>query len=132
MYLFDENTSERIVLFMRDLGDTEVLHLSEVFQRGTLDPDLIPQVAAYGYVLVTNDQAMRKEHRALLNQHSVAALFLPPKYADLGRWKQAEFLIRYWPYIRKQAELNPWLGLMRIDNTGNLLTLETNFQYGYR
>lgn len=132
MYLFDENTSPKLVAYMRECGAADVTHLSEVYARGTLDPELIPAIAEAGYILVTNDQAMRDEHSALLEQSRIKALFLPPGWADMRRWGQSAFIFRYWPTIAASVNSNPGMGSMRIDKKGNVTTLATNYRRGHR
>jgi len=119
-YIFDENTSPFLVGFLNHIGARDVCHLFSKFERGTLDPDLLPVIAREGLILVTNDQAMRKDHRDVLTQSGNRVIFLPPAWDDLGKWGQAEFIIRRWRQIETQVRNNRSYVMMRLNKRGDL------------
>jgi hypothetical protein len=88
--------------FDNNLLDVEATHLRDRFAPDTKDVDWIPVVGSEGWVVVTGDDHLRTraaEYRAL-QQNMVTTLFLPRKFLDRGLWKQAEYVIRYWPSIQ--------------------------------
>lgn len=67
--LFDENVPIKNVLVLRELqDDVEVHHVTELGLTGALDTEVIPYCRQNGFVLVTEDQNIRR------NPHEVAAL----------------------------------------------------------
>lgn len=121
IFVFDENTSLNLVSFMQQMGASNILHLNELYERGTLDTNFLPALAEQGKVLVTSDVAMRKAHKSIMETHKVKALFLPKEYsASWLLWDQAVFLFRYWPTIAKEAEKLRDLSVKLISINGRL------------
>lgn len=120
-FVFDENTSEPLIVFMRRIGATNIHHITEYLPVGTLDPDILPYVAKRNMILVTCDKAMRKAHKDILEKHRVKVLFLPKAYAEKWTiWEQATFMFRYWRNIAEAAEHLRHLSVKLVSETGKL------------
>ncbi|HEX5322207.1 MAG TPA: hypothetical protein VFW40_00375, partial [Capsulimonadaceae bacterium] len=123
MYLFDENTSYKLISFMNRIGIRDADSLVRAYVTGTKDEDLIPRLARDRHLLVTNDQKMKTEHRALLQQYGVRVLFLPEGYSEWGRLGQAEFIIGRWRRITSQIDALPNIQLLRVNKYGRVSAL---------
>ena len=80
-FFVDENLGKNLVTGLRELGFTNIEHLTETFDEGTPDVDWLIHVGEKRLVLITKDKHIRKnpkEKEALL-QHNIVAFFLGGK-----------------------------------------------------
>lgn len=113
-FLFDENTPERLVRSLRELGQP-AYHVYDVDLKQAPDPDVLQYAGERGWRVVTADQAiLRRPHeRAILKEFSLGAFFLNDTIT--GTCKIARTLYRHWPEMKRLAatEPEPFLFLLR-------------------
>lgn len=106
MFLADENISPVLIDIIRKLGDRSIfsIHRMEDY-RGAPDEEWIPRATQRNYVIITCDRRMLTEHgiAQALKQTQARCVFLAHPFASANKWKQALWLIRYWPKIREYA-----------------------------
>jgi len=73
-FLFDENISPAIVRALRELGKP-VAYITDILPRGTADLTIFQKLGELGWILVTQDQNIkRKKHeRAAMKQAALGA-----------------------------------------------------------
>ena len=96
---FDENLGIQLVLGLRGFGEEEVIHLTEIFDKGTKDVDWLPYVGQNGYTLITVDKNIRRrpQERGAFLHHNVGAIFLAGK--SMSRWNRIQQIVRAWHKI---------------------------------
>jgi hypothetical protein len=113
-FLFDENTPERLVRSLRELGQP-AYHVYDVDLKQAPDPAVLQYAGERGLRVVTADQAiLRRPHeRAILKEFSLGAFFLNDTIT--GTCKIARTLYRHWPEMKRLAatEPDPFLFLLR-------------------
>lgn len=113
-FLFDENTPERLVRSLRELGQP-AYHVYDVDLKQAPDPAVLQYAGERGWRVVTADQAiLRRPHeRAILKEFSLGAFFLNDTIT--GTCKIARTLYRHWPEMKRLAatEPEPFLFLLR-------------------
>lgn len=104
-FFFDNNLSPKLPQILQVL-DVEAVHLRDRFAPDTKDVDWIPVAGSEGWVLVTADDHLRTRvaERRALEQNGVTTIFLPRRFLDRGLWKQAEYIVRYWPLFQSALE----------------------------
>ena len=113
-FLFDENTPERLVRSLRELGQP-AYHVYDVDLKQAPDPVVLQYAGERGWRVVTADRAiLRRPHeRAILKEFSLGAFFLNDTIT--GTCKIARTLYRHWPEMKRLAatEPDPFLFLLR-------------------
>lgn len=113
-FLFDENTPERLVRSLRELGQP-AYHVYDVDLKQAPDPTVLQYAGERGWRVVTADRAiLRRPHeRAILKEFSLGAFFLNDTIT--GTCKIARTLYRHWPEMKRLAttEPEPFLFLLR-------------------
>lgn len=146
-FFFDEHISPRIVEALRCLeprmrpdgaSTHDLVHLREKYngRGGVPDTDFIPEVAGEGFIIITADQAQKKnkgkhaaESRAYRTSGAIA-FWLPRIYANPRkksdepgkeyRFEQAAFIFKSWPAIKRAAETARPMDLFDIDDRGRV------------
>ena len=122
-FILDENISVHIADFLAKMKQ-DVTHTASEYGFGARDQDFLPKIADEGWMLITGDRAMSSRtgkhgHRKILEDKKVRVLFLPGCFIKYSAWEKAEWFIRYWKKIQRQAsELKTPLGY--IDSYGNV------------
>lgn len=72
--------------------------LRDRFPPDTDDVDFLRALGGSDYVLVSLDrrQLTRIAEASALRAAGISAMYFGPFYSDLGFWKQAEYLVRFW------------------------------------
>ena len=110
-FFFDNNLSPRLVAGLREFGE-DVQHLREAFPPDTKDPVWIPQVAAWGWILVTRDKRVRSrplEAEAIVRSGLSGFVFMQKREPDFWGWVQ--LVVRRWREMQALAgsERKPFL-----------------------
>lgn len=91
-------------------ADQDVVILRERYRPDIPDPEWMPLVAHEGWIVVTDDNYIRRNpaERKLLKSLELRVVFLPGPFAQLGVWQQVEKVGNWWPKILKAcAKLEP-------------------------
>lgn len=106
-YLFDECISPKLVSMLRLLGVKGLHTMSKVreqdFGLAAKDEDWIPRAAERGYIYVTLDrkQLVDASIASVFHQVKGRAVFLSSRYATVGIWDQARWMLKHWPDIQE-------------------------------
>jgi hypothetical protein len=88
----------------------ELTHLFERFSRNVKDVDWITHLATEGdWVIISQDPRISrgKAEREAWHESGLTAFFLADGWANRQFWKQAEYLVHWWPQIVLQADKAP-------------------------
>ena len=115
-YFFDRTFGKSVPLALSLLDLPVELH-DAYFAPGTPDHDWLPEVAAKGWIVLTEDRLERNElaTRAILD-YGVACWIV--RTSGRTRRHKAEFLLRYWDHIERIAHREAPPYLVRLDSRG--------------
>lgn len=119
-FFFDNNLSPRLVAGLRGFGE-DVQHLREAFPPDAKDPLWIPQVAAWGWILVTRDKRIRSrplEAEALAGSGLSGFVFMQKREPDFWGW--VELVVRRWAEMRRLTETEKKPFLLGITERGKM------------
>jgi hypothetical protein len=83
-----------------------IQHLTEKFSPDTDDPTWITSLASEGdWIIISGDPRISRDKgpREAWHQSGLTAFFLYEKFSSKQFWKQAEFLVSWWPDIKQKA-----------------------------
>lgn len=100
-FVLDNNLSHKVAAALAAL-DLPFHHSTDILPANTDDEDLIPEVAARGWILVTQDKKIRKRkhERAAMIQSGIGA-FIYMGQADKSLEEMMRMLLRDLPEMRK-------------------------------
>jgi hypothetical protein len=103
-FFFDACLSRAIPRILLELG-VDARHLRDHFPEDAKDTEWIPQVGERGWVVVTVDNAIKKNsaERKALRDANVTAVFLGKWFLRRQRWEQAAWILKYWRTIEQAA-----------------------------
>jgi len=110
-FFFDNNLSPYYARAIATLASPEghlVRHLKESFDPATPDIEWIKKLAEEtGWVIISGDLRISRNalEREAWKQARLTTFFLAKAWSHHAFWDQAWRLIRWWPYITKQAGL---------------------------
>jgi hypothetical protein len=104
----DNNLSPKYAEMIRDAFSEDVCALREHFPADTPDEVWIPEIGKRGWVLITEDNRIRKrpQERLALQLSGVTAFFLGKSFGELKLLAKGQALIQVWPRIKVQAEVS--------------------------
>lgn len=102
-FFVDENFGTNLVTGLRDLGYTNIEHLTETFDPGTIDEIWLDYVGKKGYILITKDKKIRKnpKEKATLIKHKIVAFYLGG--SQMGTKDISKQLINAWNKMEDTA-----------------------------
>jgi len=110
--LFDNNMPPKLAKTLNFLeGDDgmTVEHLKEKFPPNTPDIEWITKLSKEGkWFIITQDNQIRKrspEKKAWQESH-IPIIFLQKSWIKLNLWEMAWRLIKYWPELKENINLN--------------------------
>jgi hypothetical protein len=111
-FLFDANLppdlAHAIAALCRAEPDvTEVVHLTDRFERSTPDLDWIPALGP-GWSIVSIDKFSknRGQEREALSRAGHAVYVLDPQWSKHSFWKKSAQLVSWWPQLLDHARLH--------------------------
>ena len=115
-YFFDRTLGRSLPLALGLLGLSVELHDAH-FAQDTPDDVWLPEVAANGWVVMTEDRLERNElaTRAILD-YGVACWIV--RTSGRTRRRKAEFLLHHWDHIERIAHREAPPYLVRLDSRG--------------
>lgn len=104
-FFIDNCLPVRIVRALEALG-VDARHLKDEFDENTKDLVWMPVVAKHGWIVVTDDNRIRKRpsERALRTELKLTTVFLAGSMANLRMWDQATKIVHAWPAIEAGLE----------------------------
>jgi len=110
--LFDNNMPPKLAKTLNFLeGDDGITveHLKEKFPPNTPDIEWITKLSKEGkWFIITQDNQIRKrslEKKAWRESH-IPIIFLQKSWIKLNLWEMAWRLIKYWPELKENINLN--------------------------
>jgi len=90
VFLVDENLGINLVAGLRSFGHSNVEHVLENFDPGTIDEVWLKYAGEHGYAIITKDKNIRKNplEKAMLKKYNIVAFYLGGKQAgttDIGK-----------------------------------------------
>lgn len=78
IFFVDENLGKQLVDALRLLGHPNIIHLEEMFEKGTPDEIWLNCIGEKGYCLITKDKKIRKnpKEKVALLKHNIVAFYL--------------------------------------------------------
>ena len=103
-FFVDENYGRNLVQGLRELGYTNVQHLLETFEAGTIDEQWLEYVGKHGYALITKDKNIRKnpKEKTALLKHKIVAFYLGGE--KMGVREISKQLINAWDKMEARAK----------------------------
>jgi predicted nuclease of predicted toxin-antitoxin system len=103
-FFVDENLGRNLVNGLRDLGYTNIEHISEYFESGVEDKVWLEYVGKKGYILITKDKGIRKnpKEKAALLKYNIVAFFLGGSH--MGTREIGKQLIIAWEKMEDLAK----------------------------
>jgi hypothetical protein len=110
-FFFDNQLSPRLAASLGALagfdGDV-VTHLREKFPQNTKDVDWIPKLAEErDWIIICGDLDIvrTRVEQQVWRSAKLVGFFLKKGWMNLPPWEQAWRLVKWWPVIRRQAEI---------------------------
>ncbi|WP_435101080.1 hypothetical protein [Arhodomonas sp. AD133] len=107
--LIDENLPAALARALNELSlhreQVPVTHLTQRFDRGTVDVDWIHTLGEEGdWVIVSQDRFRKsKLEKEALQRSGIAAFVLERAWTNHAFWEKAQNLVRWWPVILQRA-----------------------------
>ena len=110
----DENISPYLAKGLHHLEqgngkDIEIRSIKDVYGKGALDEDWIPEVGRIGGIVITQDHNIfkKKQQRDLYEKYGVGLFFIkPPSNTGYKYWEMVEQIINRWTEIKKLSISN--------------------------
>jgi hypothetical protein len=120
-YFFDRTFSPRLPQALAALGVATIAHRDR-FPPDTEDAIWLPQLQGTEYVIITGDTRIRRKRAeaAALASTGLTTLFLFPQFSNWGMWRQAAWLVTYWPKIDLFVQRTQQGTLARVTQGGNM------------
>ena len=121
-FVFDECIPEAFAIILRSLGEN-VTHQVLRGKRGQKDKEMIPELGARGWILITADTRIKKRshERAMLKEHKLSTVYFAPFFFKLTMWQKAQMILKSWKRITEQIIIEPPGTIARVkDYEGNL------------
>jgi hypothetical protein len=79
--------------------DVDIVALSEKFEAATPDIEIFNHLSGSDYVFISQDrrQLTRIAESTALRAAKISAMYFGPFWSRLGFWKQAEYIVKFWP-----------------------------------
>ena len=104
-FLADECFSPVLIRILKHLGEKSIQPFKPNFEHGTPDEVWIPQATQRGYICITLDRRMlgAENIAVFFAQAKARVVFIGSHLANMRRWDQALWLLKYWHRIRERA-----------------------------
>jgi len=113
-FVFDECLSDKTPRALEIMGKDTVSSV-EVWGRGALDTDWIPDASKKGWCVITSDQ-LRPHRRLALAQQTGRFFILTSK--NLSLWEQFKLIVNRWEDIEKEARKRHPPYVLRVPKKG--------------
>jgi hypothetical protein len=126
-FFVDNCISPTFAEFLKAHG-VDVVHLTDDFQPGTLDPIWIPKVCKQGRIILTCDKAQLKTkgktvvELALIQKHRGRGFFFGNGFPMWSKWQQTACFFRAWEKIYNDIAPKMMLGELYAVNAEGKIT----------
>lgn len=124
----------RALKILAEVQQYEITHLAEKFDRSEKDENWLKVLGIEGgWVIVSADPRISrgKAEQKAWRESGLTAFFFGHGWANMGYWKQAEAIVRWWPQIVLEAtRAEPGTGYMIPLKGKELQPIYTSVQSG--
>jgi len=122
-FLFDENMGERLARGFQGFGE-EVEYITDHFEMGTPDEEIIEFMGENGYCWVTKDKKARykPQERRAIKDYGVGAFILVS--GNLSSWEVVKQMVARWEEIKEIAKNENRPFIWKIRSRGKLIKMD--------